>query len=78
MTLDEALAEAKRRPGTDVLAVWVRETFGLLPGCGQISPEVYPGEVIITREMVGIYQPDEAIAIAVAVIRGAEQAKERA
>lgn len=78
MTLDEAIAEAKRRPGWDTLAVWVREMFGEAQPCGQISPEVYPGEVIITREMVGVYEPREAIAIAVDIIRSAEQAKGRA
>lgn len=75
VTLDEAITEARRRPGHDILAVWVRETFGEARPCGAISPEVYSGSVIITREMVGEYTTSEALAIAADVIRSVEQAQ---
>lgn len=43
MTLQEALTEARRRPGTDTLAVWVRETLGEGWPCGWLQPEMFHG-----------------------------------
>lgn len=76
MTLDEAIALARtHEPDGKLLARYLLEIFGEAQPCGQISPEVYPGEVIITREMVGIYSPAEALAIAADIVRGAEEAQ---
>ena len=82
LTLDEVLAEARRRPGSDVLAVWVRETFGESWPCGWPEPVVDRGltPVAVTWEALGIqaYTPDEVLAIAAGLIRAALEAKEQA
>lgn len=75
LTLEEAIAEARRRPGADALAVFVREVLGIAPSCGMIKPEVYPSEVIIPRDMVGNYEPDDAIALGVLIVAAGLEAK---
>ena len=45
---------------------------------GWPAPEVYPGEVYITREMIGRLEPDQAIAYAAALLRGALEARSKA
>lgn len=77
-SLDEIVREAMYgEDQNSTLARAIVELFGEAQPCGQIEPEVYPGEVIITREMVGRYTPREALAAAVAIIRGAIQAQEQ-
>lgn len=58
-------------------ARWVVETFGEDMPCGMPEPEVYPGAVIITRDMVGQWEPDDAIALAKLIIVGAERARSK-
>lgn len=69
------LVRPTEEPHAVTLAKGVITLFGECAPCGQISPEVYPGEVIITREMVGIYNPTDALAVAATIIRSAREAQ---
>lgn len=59
------------------VAAYLVSLFGgpAIPGLPE--PEVYCSEVILTREMVGIWRPHEAIALARSLIVGAEISREK-
>lgn len=82
MKIDELLETARMRAKVDDpfgrFAQAVLELLDVSIPCGFPTPEVHPGEVYITREMPGRYEPDEAAAVAIALLRGAEKARERA
>lgn len=75
MPLDIVIEYARNRE--EAPAVWIIDMFGEAQPCGQPEPEVHPGQLIITRDMVGTYTPEEAIAVAAMIIRGAEEARRR-
>lgn len=84
MTLADAIIEAKRRPGHDVLAVWVRDTFGPDMPCGMSAYEIFqdPQGVRYLRigddnslEVSGSLSPDEARAYAKLLLQAADEAE---
>ena len=79
MTLDEAIEEARRRPGHDTLAVWVRNTLG------EDQPCVFEPEIIRLAVAVGsgrhvrlnaplIANPTELRALCAAWLRACDEA----
>lgn len=58
-----------------VLAKWIIKNLGHDQSLDTETPEVYPGEIIITREMVGCYSPDKAMQAARGIIIAAEKAR---
>ncbi len=72
MTLDEALTESRRRPGTDTLAVWVRETLGEDALCGYPDAIVYDGLLTVGA---GRVTPAELRALCAMWLRAADLAE---
>lgn len=70
-----ALADRLTASTERVMAQWLVDNLGRSAKLDADRPEVYPGEVIVTRELVGRYTPDEAMLVAKAIILAAEQAK---
>lgn len=81
MTLQQALELARSRPGTDELAVWVRETLGESWPCGYEQPEFRklrppPHGIVIPESFGGaVVSPDELLAICAGLITYALEAK---
>lgn len=80
MTLDDALTEARRRVGTDTLAVWVRNTLGEAMPCGfePARVSVASRETVIIPEQYsrGSLSPNEARAFAASILRAADECYE--
>ena len=72
-----ALGDPENASGIEALADGVIELLGESLPCGLEAPEVHPDEVYITREMAGRYTPDEARAMARALLRAADEASGR-
>jgi hypothetical protein len=80
LSIDALLAAAKvelaRDDGAKLLAQGVIDLLAEDQLCGMPEPEAYPGEVYITREMTGRWDPTQAQSLGVALLRAAEKGRE--
>lgn len=74
MTTDEAITEAQRRPGTDTLAVWVRETLTVSEACGWPEPAVITKFVTWVELGLEAMTVDEVRSLVVMWLRAADEA----
>lgn len=79
MTLTQALLLARSRPGTDTLAVWVRETLSESQPCTLEAPVADPGNHVVAimdgESPLYEFDPGEARAYAAMLLRAADEAE---